>query len=155
MSRPTESAILAGLRWLARHQDSQGGWSDSGLNCGCEAGSGELDEATTSLVLEAFEAAGYSLSSFEIYVDPVKPEVDLPFSEVIALGLAYLQKVYGRDPSQKLRGHRPVPVDETPILASQKTAAHGCSNGSWDPEDESRVVTTAINTLRLIALRKR
>src|SRR5579859_5541000 len=75
-TRATESAVLAALKWLARHQGPDGGWgADSFMNqcvggrCG---GPGERDYDTglTAISLLAFLGAGYSQLSKDEYPDP-------------------------------------------------------------------------------------
>lgn len=153
--RSAESAILAGLRWLARHQDPQGGWVSARVSCPCGVEIEPSGEDLTALVLQAFLAAGYGAASPMVYVDPAKPDLELPFGDVVGRGLSFLSRVYGRDPTGEPGVRVPVPVDDGPILSSQLREDAGCFNGSWNPQHEGRVHVTAWNTLRLIALRNR
>jgi hypothetical protein len=148
--RAAESAIVAGLIWLARHQNMMGGWGTIHPSCPCDTERGEFGDEVTALVLRTFLAAGYSAASGTIYVDPGKPDQALSFGGVLQ------RASFGCDPSADVGPKMPVPVDDAPILRSQRTAESGCYNGSWDPTPaEGRVVITARNLLRLIALRKR
>ena len=59
----TEAAVSRGLRWLARHQNSDGSWSldrfHRAASCGCEQrGTLKSDVAGTSLALLPFLGAG-------------------------------------------------------------------------------------------------
>jgi hypothetical protein len=75
-SQATEGAVLAGLRWLARHQNSDGSWDTDGFpsNCGkvikgsCGGpGYPEYDVGNTSCSLLAFLGAGYTHLSRDTY----------------------------------------------------------------------------------------
>jgi len=93
-----ESAVLAALRWLARHQSPDGSWSAQGFakNCakGACSGMGEsdYDPGVTSLSLLAFLGAGYtsmSRDSLEM-IDPAFPDRPLHFGETVKKGLRWL-----------------------------------------------------------------
>jgi hypothetical protein len=91
-----ESAVMAALRWLARHQNSDGSWSASGFSRQCVnakcSGSGEsdYDAGVTSLSLLAFLGAGYSQLSKDVVVDPAVPGRELRFGEVVKRALQWL-----------------------------------------------------------------
>jgi hypothetical protein len=88
--------VLAGLRWLARHQDSDGSWSPDAYhsNCGkvkpekytgkCDGdGYGEFRSGLTGLCLLAFLGAGYTHLSKDTYDG-------ISFGDVVKKGLQYL-----------------------------------------------------------------
>ena len=58
----TEAAVSRGLRWLSRHQDSDGRWSldnfDHSPGCTCTGGGLHSDSAATSLALLPYLGAG-------------------------------------------------------------------------------------------------
>ncbi|MBI3099677.1 MAG: terpene cyclase/mutase family protein [Planctomycetes bacterium] len=70
------NAILAGLRWLARHQNEDGSWSTANFSANCRTsicegkGSGANDAGLTGLALLAFLGAGYVHTSRDLYDDP-------------------------------------------------------------------------------------
>jgi hypothetical protein len=72
-SKETESAVLAGLRWLARHQSPDGGWDADSFKNQCKdticegAGFGEYDAGVTGLSMLAFLGAGYTHTSRETF----------------------------------------------------------------------------------------
>ena len=92
----TESAVKAALRWLARHQNSDGSWSASGFSTKCVnarcSGTGESDYDTgvTSLSVLAFLGAGYSQLSKDVEVDPAFPDQKLNFGDVVKRALQWL-----------------------------------------------------------------
>jgi len=92
----TESAVLAALRWLARHQGPDGGWGAEAFQGQCKSGRcggvGERDYDTgmTGLSLLAFLGAGYSQISKDIKFDPAFPDQPLDFGQVVKKGLQYL-----------------------------------------------------------------
>ncbi len=77
-SEATESAVLAALRWLARHQDADGHWGCRDFSSECNRvvkeggkcggpGYEEYDVGVTSLSLLAFLGAGYTHLSKDTY----------------------------------------------------------------------------------------
>jgi hypothetical protein len=93
-SVPSESALNAALRWLARHQNPDGGWSARGACCAgtpCRGfGAPEFEEGITSLAILAFLSAGYSSFSKDTFVDPAVPERTLCFGETVKKALRWL-----------------------------------------------------------------
>lgn len=89
-------ASLAGLKWLARHQNPGGYWDCDGFRSQCVGSicDGEgypyWDVGVTGLALLAFLGAGYTHLSEEV-VDGIK------FGEVVKKGLLWLQKVQDKD----------------------------------------------------------
>ncbi len=72
----TESAVVAGLRWLARHQNPDGSWDTDGFTSQCGRqlrgacggpGYPEYDTGNTALALLAFLGAGYTHLSRDVY----------------------------------------------------------------------------------------
>jgi hypothetical protein len=92
----TESAVLAALKWLARHQGPDGGWGAESFKNQCVGGScgglGEKDYDTgvTGLSILAFLGAGYTQLSKESFPDPANPGRMLHFGEVVKKGLHWL-----------------------------------------------------------------
>ena len=95
-TRGTEGAVLAALKWLARHQGSDGGWSAEGFHRQCVggacggAGDSSYDTGVTSLALLAFLGAGYTPMSKQDFPDPVDPQRILHFGETVKRGLQWL-----------------------------------------------------------------
>jgi hypothetical protein len=94
-TRATESAVIAALKWLARHQGPDGGWSAEGFQGQCIGGKcggiGEKDYDTgiTSLSLLAFLGAGFSQLSKDEFDDPASGR-KIRFGEVVKKGLQWL-----------------------------------------------------------------
>jgi hypothetical protein len=88
--------VVASLRWLARHQNPDGSWSAAGFGRCCSgascpgAGDQEFDVGVTALALLAFNGAGYSLFSRDVYRDLAVPDRELHFGEVVKKGLRWL-----------------------------------------------------------------
>ncbi|MBI3098738.1 MAG: terpene cyclase/mutase family protein [Planctomycetes bacterium] len=93
----TESAVIAGLKWLARHQSADGGWSgkDFGVQCRTSICSGRGDAAydvgVTGLAILALLGAGYTPASKEAYKDP-HLDREICWGEVIGHGLRWLMR---------------------------------------------------------------
>jgi len=93
----TEDAVLAALRWLARHQSSDGSWKTRGhvRKCGqnpkyagqCvpNLGREDFDPGNTGLALLAFLGAGYSHLSRDTYDG-------ISFGDVVRNGLQWMIK---------------------------------------------------------------
>jgi hypothetical protein len=91
----TEDAVLAGLKWLSRHQNPDGSWSVQGYksNCGkvskysggCAPNPGhdDFDAGVTGLSLLAFLGAGYSHLSKDTHDG-------ICFGDVVRKGLQWL-----------------------------------------------------------------
>lgn len=99
--KATETAVEAGLRWLARHQDADGSWSPEGFNNNCQGGtlcehgkgvgSEENRVGATGLALLAFLGAGYDHRSPKIFTDPFTNK-KLNVGNVVRNGLVYLKQ---------------------------------------------------------------
>src|SRR6185436_6435882 len=95
-STASESAVLAALKWLARHQGPDGGWGAVGFQGQCTGGRcsgiGEKDYDTglTGLSILAFLGAGYTQLSKETFPDPANPGRVLNFGETVKKGLQWL-----------------------------------------------------------------
>src|SRR5688572_25069319 len=99
----TEAAVLAGLRWLARHQHPDGRWSTGHFSDSCGGGSRcggpgsrDHDVGLTGLVLLAFLGAGYLPSNRHSFEDPFRKDPSDPtrprtirFGEVVRDGLRW------------------------------------------------------------------
>jgi hypothetical protein len=91
-----ESWVLAGLRWLARHQGPDGGWHAEtfsaccapGTRCG-GAGYADYDVGLTGLSLLAFLGAGVTHRSRDRYEDPHTHQT-IRLGDVVRRGLRYL-----------------------------------------------------------------
>ncbi len=97
--RDTEDAVLAALKWLARHQSSDGSWSPtkytkrcnrigkyrSGGRCTPERGDDRFTSGVTGLALLAFLGAGYSHLSRQTYDG-------ISFGDVVRDGIQWLIK---------------------------------------------------------------
>ncbi len=108
----TESAVLAALRWLARHQNADGSWGAEGFKHECKAGacSGagdkEFDTGVTGLSLLAFLGSGYTHLSKDVFVDPVEPTRQLNFGAVCKKAEQWLMKHQNPDGSIGENGPR-------------------------------------------------
>ena len=79
VTKKTEEAVLEGLRWLVRHQRSDGSWSPVGMGALCSHGkpcipsdasvTANYDEGLTGLALLTFLGAGLSNKSDDVIVD--------------------------------------------------------------------------------------
>jgi hypothetical protein len=85
----TEDAVLAALRWLARHQGPDGAWSTTGYTARCSKactpnpGHDDFDAGNTGLALLAFLGAGYSHLSKDSYDG-------ICFGDVVRKGLQWM-----------------------------------------------------------------
>jgi protein-disulfide isomerase len=103
-SQATESAVLAGLRWLARHQGEDGGWHAAdfaagctpGAKCGGEGARDEGDVGVTGLALLAFLGAGTTYATDEAYEDP-HTHRQVAFGDCVARAIAYLRAAQAED----------------------------------------------------------
>jgi len=92
----TESAVSAALKWLAHHQNPDGGWSSEGFDARCGdakcSGKGDRDHdaGVTGLSVLAFLGAGFTQLSKDEFPDPVEPGRTLRFGEVVKKGLQWL-----------------------------------------------------------------
>ncbi len=101
-----DDAVLRALRWLARHQSDDGGWSCAGFSRECGRairdggtcggpGYAEYDTGVTGLALLAFLGAGYTPASTDTH-DGIR------FGSVIAKGLRRLAET--QDPDGRIGG---------------------------------------------------
>jgi hypothetical protein len=95
-SQATESAVTAGLRWLARHQGANGGWGAESFDGQCASGSrcsghghGQFDVGVTGLSLLAFLGAGYTHLTRATYDDPYTKK-RMSFGQVVKKACDYL-----------------------------------------------------------------
>ncbi len=96
--RPTEVAVLAGLRWLARHQEPDGRWSCGRFDANCGAapscsggGSHKQDAGVTGLALLAFLGAAYIPTSRYSFEDPLNKGRWIRFADTVRNGLRWLR----------------------------------------------------------------
>lgn len=92
-----EGAILAALRWLARHQDEDGSWRVRNYttlckegSCGPNPGHEDFDTGVTGLALLAFLGAGQTHLSEEV-------QGEICFGGVVTLGLRHLLEIQDPD----------------------------------------------------------
>ena len=103
--------MSAALRWLGRHQSSDGTWSSADYAVRCKdstcTGKGEqgFDEGVTSLGLLAFLGAGYTQLSKDIMSDPNVPGVAVAAGEAVKKGLQAL--IAGQDAEGCIGGRGP------------------------------------------------
>ena len=128
---PTDDAVLAALKWLARHQNSDGSWGASnhlnhcvGARC-AGAGDPEYDAGLTGLSLLAFLGAGYTHLSRDEHADPVTPGRRLRFGEVVKNGLKWLMS--RQDPEGCIGGRGPKFMYNHAIAALALSEAYGMS----------------------------
>ncbi|MBL8696669.1 MAG: terpene cyclase/mutase family protein [Planctomycetes bacterium] len=94
----TESAVEAGLRWLARHQDEDGSWSPENFQKACFSGGTACEHkgypehqvGVTALSLLAFLGAGYDQRSQKQWTDPFTKRV-IKVGDVVKNGLKFLR----------------------------------------------------------------
>jgi len=92
----TESAVLAALKWLARHQNPDGSWGSGTFSNQCVGtkcqghGEADFDTGVTGLALLAFLGGGYTHLSRDEYEDPMTPGRKLRFGLVVKEGLKWL-----------------------------------------------------------------
>lgn len=89
-SARTQAAVMAGLKWLAKHQLPEGNWGDYGPNMPCkDASCGTFVSSAhigcTGLALLAFLGSGFVPGCKQTYED-------ISFGKVVANGLAWLMK---------------------------------------------------------------
>jgi hypothetical protein len=127
----TESAVLAALKWLARHQNPDGSWGATSFQNQCVGGKctgigdAEFDAGLTSLSLLAFLGAGYSHLSKDVYDDPVTPGRKLHFGEVVKNGLKWLMSK--QDPEGCVGGRGTKYMYNHTIAALALSEAYGMS----------------------------
>ncbi len=100
----TEGAVARGLRWLAEHQDGDGGWSASAFDLHCRhkmpcsgKGLSDFDTGITALAVLAFLAADHLPGSQEVLLetrqDPLALKADTesqPYRRNVEKALEYL-----------------------------------------------------------------
>ncbi|MBI5367422.1 MAG: terpene cyclase/mutase family protein [Planctomycetes bacterium] len=98
----TENAVTAGLRWLARHQNSDGSWDAESYSGNCKKsicegkGYRDYNVGLTGLSLLAFLGAGYTHLSRDKYMDPITGK-EMSFGTVVKQGILYLIKSQDSD----------------------------------------------------------
>ncbi len=128
----TESAVIAALRWLARHQDADGSWKASTFHKQCISGkcSGtgmdDYDTGLTSLSLLAFLGAGFSHLSRDEYVDPVEPSRKLKFGLVVKNAMQWL--IAHQDPEGCVGERTPKFMYNHAIAALALSEAYGMTS---------------------------
>jgi len=83
-------SVLAGLKWLARHQNPDGSWGSKTFQHQCRitkclgAGDGQFDTGLTGLALLAFTGAGFTTSGTKNVFDGID------FNEVVRRAVKFL-----------------------------------------------------------------
>jgi hypothetical protein len=165
----SESAVLASLHWLARHQNEDGSWSVdrfyrhcSGVRCS-GAGGDRCDDCATALAVLSFVRAGYGWDSTVQLADPGNTGRDILLRDVVAKGKSWLsargnyrrcigaQAMFDRISSETPGVPKSGGPDAKKLLSAQKTSTSGCAGGSWEVEavGAGRVSLVALNALRL------
>jgi hypothetical protein len=143
-TRATESAVLAALKWLARHQSADGSWGAEGFEAQCVGsrcgGRGEKDYDTgvTGLSLLAFLGAGYSHLSKDEYPDPANPGRMLKFGEVVKKGIQWLMS--HQDPEGCIGERGPKYMYNHTIAALSLTEAYGMTAAQLIKEPAQKAV---------------
>ncbi|HKS16030.1 MAG TPA: prenyltransferase/squalene oxidase repeat-containing protein, partial [Planctomycetota bacterium] len=127
----TEDAVLAALKWLARHQNQDGSWGATshlnhcvGAKC-AGVGDSEYDAGLTGLALLAYLGAGYTHLSKDEHVDPMNPGRRLRFGEVVKSGLRWL--ITKQDPEGCIGGRGTKYMYNHTIAALALSEAYGMS----------------------------
>jgi hypothetical protein len=130
----TEDAVRAALRWLARHQASDGSWGSASFsvqcsNPGCSGPGGrDYDTGVTGLALLAFLGAGFSHLSRDEFPDPTRPGRTLKFGEVVRSGVKWLMSQ--QDPDGCVGPRRNHYMYNHCIAALALSEAFGMTNAS-------------------------
>ncbi|MBI3855018.1 MAG: terpene cyclase/mutase family protein [Planctomycetes bacterium] len=99
---PTEAAVQAALRWLARHQAPEGLWGTESFTKQCGSACGgpgarDFDIGATGLALLAFLGAGHTFQSSEEWPDLAEPGKSMKFGEGVDRGLRWLLSLQDRE----------------------------------------------------------
>jgi hypothetical protein len=95
-TKGTEDAVLSALKWLAHHQNADGGWGAASFSDQCTGGKcsgpgdASYDTGVTGLSILAFLGAGFSPLSKDEFVDPSTPDRKLRFGETVKRGVQWL-----------------------------------------------------------------
>jgi hypothetical protein len=143
-TRATETAVLAALKWLARHQSADGSWGADGFEAQCGgsrcAGRGEKDYDTgvTGLSLLAFLGSGFTHLSRQEYPDPANPDRVLKFGEVVKKGLQWL--LSHQDPEGLIGDRGPKYMYNHAIAALALTEGYGMTAAALLKEPAQKAV---------------
>ncbi len=139
----TEAAMLAGLRWLARHQAEDGRWAAAGFGSRCAKGptcpgigDDDNDAGITGLALLAFLGAGYTHLSRDTYVDK-------PTGRVICVGTVVREGLKWLMASQLQDGRFPgrqYPTYNSAIATAAVAEAYGLTKAAIFKESAQRGV---------------
>jgi len=128
---PKDDAVLAALKWLARHQNPDGSWGATshlnhcvGAKC-AGVGDTEYDAGLTGLALLAYLGAGYTHLSKDEHPDPMNPGRRLKFGEVVKAGLKWLMTK--QDPEGCIGGRGTKYMYNHTIAALALSEAYGMS----------------------------
>ena len=127
----TEGSVLLALRWLARHQESDGKWGAASFSTQCTGvpcggpGRPGFEPAVTGLCVLTFLGAGYTQRSKECYTDPVTQRV-MNFGACVRSALEWLTRNQGRDGGFGPRGVQRALYNEA-IAALALSEAYGLS----------------------------
>lgn len=144
----TERSVLAGLRWLARHQGQDGSWSARGLAASCDedhrcdtaksARAEHYDEGLTSLALLAFLGAGFSHDSKLYFHDPARGNQKVVVGPVVKRGLQWL--VDHQNPDGSFGKDRPFQYNQA-LAAMALAEAFGLTQARYWRDPAQRAAT--------------
>jgi hypothetical protein len=128
---PAEDAVLAALKWLARHQNPDGSWGAAnhvnhcvGAKC-AGVGDAEFDAGLTGLAILAYLGAGYTHLSKDEHDDAMNPGRKLRFGDVVKSGLKWLMSK--QDPEGCIGGRGTKYMYNHTIAALALSEAYGMS----------------------------
>ena len=127
----TEDAVIAALKWLARHQNPDGSWGAInhlnhcvGGKC-AGVGDAEFDAGLTGLALLAYLGAGFTHLSKDELPDSMNPGRKLKFGDVVKSGLKWLMSK--QDTEGCIGGRGPKFMYNHTIAALALSEAYGMS----------------------------
>jgi hypothetical protein len=140
--------VLAGLRWLARHQNEDGSWGAMAIGARCDADHKcddprhsrlkTYDAGLTSLAILAYLGAGFSHDSKLWFKDPARGDVKVVTGDVVRRGLKWLVDHQNQDGS--FGNDRPFMYNQA--LATMALAeAYGLTQSRYWREPAQRAVT--------------
>jgi len=130
-NKPMDDAVIAALKWLARHQNPDGSWGAVnhlnhcvGGKC-AGVGDAEFDAGLTGLALLAYLGAGFTHLSKDELPDAMNPGRKLKFGDVVKSGLKWLMSK--QDTEGCIGGRGPKFMYNHTIAALALSEAYGMS----------------------------